>query len=54
MDELGNAFELAPNEFLEKYNVSKPNKDQIIVFSCAKGIRSMKACRHVADLGYQK
>lgn len=54
VDELSNAFELAPNEFLGKYNAPKPDKDQIIVFSCAKGIRSLKACQLVANLGYQK
>jgi len=54
VDELGTAFELTPDEFLRKYNVSKPNKEQNIVFSCAKGIRSLKASHHVVDLGYKK
>lgn len=54
MDELITAFESSPEEFLQKYNISKPNTDQTIVFSCAKGIRSLKACRYVADLGYKK
>lgn len=54
VDELNTAFESTPEKFLEKYNIPKPDKDQRIVFSCAKGIRSLKACRHVADLGYKK
>ncbi|XP_025199065.1 rhodanese domain-containing protein CG4456-like isoform X2 [Melanaphis sacchari] len=54
LDELNTAFESAPIKFLEKYNVPKPDKDQKIIFSCAKGIRSLKACRYVADLGYKK
>lgn len=54
VDELNTAFELTPDNFLEKYNILKPDKDQKIVFSCAKGIRSLKACRCVADLGYKK
>ncbi|XP_026821986.1 rhodanese domain-containing protein CG4456-like isoform X2 [Rhopalosiphum maidis] len=53
LDELNTAFESAPEKFLEKYNIHKPDKDQKIVFSCAKGIRSLKACRYVADLGYK-
>ena len=54
VDELNTAFESTPDKFLEKYNIPKPDKDQIIVFSCAKGIRSLKASRYVADLGYKK
>jgi len=54
VDELNTAFESTPNKFLEMYNIPKPDKDQRIVFSCAKGIRSLKACRYVADLGYKK
>ncbi|CAH1735992.1 rhodanese domain-containing protein CG4456-like [Aphis gossypii] len=53
LDELNTAFESTPEKFLEKYNIPKPDKDQKIVFSCAKGIRSLKACRYVADLGYK-
>lgn len=53
LDELNTAFESTPDKFLEKYNIPKPDKDQIIVFSCAKGIRSLKASRYVADLGYK-
>lgn len=54
MYELSTAFELAPDGFLEKYNIPKPNKDQCIVFSCAKGIRSLKACHYAMELGYKK
>ncbi|XP_060873745.1 rhodanese domain-containing protein CG4456-like [Metopolophium dirhodum] len=53
LDELSTAFESTPDKFLEMYNIPKPDKDQKIVFSCAKGIRSLKACRYVADLGYK-
>ncbi|CAI6362496.1 unnamed protein product [Macrosiphum euphorbiae] len=53
LDELNTAFESTPDKFLEMYNIPKPDKDQRIVFSCAKGIRSLKACRYVADLGYK-
>jgi len=53
LDELNTAFESAPEKFLEKYNIPKPDKDRKIVFSCAKGIRSLKACRYIADLGYK-
>jgi len=54
VDELNTAFESTPDKFLEMYNIPKPDKDQKIVFSCAKGIRSLKACRYAADLGYKK
>jgi len=54
VDELNTAFESTPVKFLKKYNISKPDKDQKIVFSCAKGLRSLKACRYLADLGYTK
>jgi len=54
VDELSAAFELKPNAFFEKYNTSKPNKELSIIFSCAKGIRSLKACQYAADLGYKK
>lgn len=54
MYELSTAFELAPDSFLEKYNIPKPNKEQSIVFSCAKGIRSLKACHYAMELGYKK
>ncbi|XP_015376040.1 PREDICTED: heat shock protein 67B2-like isoform X2 [Diuraphis noxia] len=37
----------------QKYYIPKPDKDQKIVFSCAKGIRSLKACHYVTDLGYK-
>ncbi|XP_015376032.1 PREDICTED: heat shock protein 67B2-like isoform X1 [Diuraphis noxia] len=53
LDELSTAFELTPEIFLEKYYIPKPDKDQKIVFSCAKGIRSLKACHYVTDLGYK-
>lgn len=54
VDEIITAFKLTPEEFLKEYNIAKPKKDVRIVFSCAKGIRSLIACRYVADLGYKK
>jgi len=53
LDELSAAFEMKPNAFFEKYNTSKPNKELSIIFSCAKGIRSLKASQYAADLGYK-
>lgn len=52
--EIGSAFDLTPDEFQERYHFPKPEKNLNIVFSCAKGMRSLKACRYVADLGYKK
>lgn len=54
VNELRHAFELTPDEFLEKYNVCKPDKNRNIIFTCAKGIRSLQACHHLSDLGYKK
>lgn len=54
VDELRDAFELSSDEFLKAYNFPKPDKDQNIVFSCAKGTRSSHACSHFVHLGYEK
>jgi len=53
LDELSAAFQLTPEEFLNKYNFAKPNKELDVVFSCAKGIRSLKASQYLVDLGYK-
>lgn len=54
VEELASAFRLTPDEFLKKYNFPKPDINKTIIFSCAKGIRSLIACNHLTDLGYKK
>lgn len=54
VDEINTAFTLTPDDFLNKYNFPKPDKDLNIVFSCAKGIRSLAACKLLAEIGYKK
>lgn len=47
-----NAFGLDADEFAEQFGFDKPTMDEIIVFSCAAGIRSVYACQLAAPHGY--
>lgn len=49
-----NAFTLPHDEFQETFGFAKPNPDEILVFTCAAGVRSVTACRLAAQAGYTK
>ncbi|CAL8085083.1 unnamed protein product [Calicophoron daubneyi] len=52
--DVGEAFEMSPQEFLKKYKIQKPAKDdRRLVFCCRSGRRSLIAVRIIDPLGYK-
>jgi len=51
---LENDLNLPTDVFEEKYKVPKPDKEDEIVFSCARGNRSRRAAEIAFKLDYKK
>ncbi|CAL8085080.1 unnamed protein product [Calicophoron daubneyi] len=52
--EVREAFYMSPQEFLKKYKVQKPAKeDRRLVFCCRSGRRSLIAVQRIGPLGYK-
>lgn len=43
LDDVGEALQMNPKDFKEKYKEVKPSKSDSLVFSCLAGVRSKKA-----------
>lgn len=54
MDEVGEALQMDPKDFKEKYNEVKPSKSDSLVFSCLAGVRSKKALDMAMSLGFNR
>ncbi|XP_002929748.2 thiosulfate sulfurtransferase/rhodanese-like domain-containing protein 3 isoform X1 [Ailuropoda melanoleuca] len=52
LDEVGEALQMDPKDFKEKYNEVKPSKSDSLVFSCLAGVRSKKALDMAMSLGF--
>ncbi|XP_008837850.1 thiosulfate sulfurtransferase/rhodanese-like domain-containing protein 3 [Nannospalax galili] len=52
LDELGEALQMNPRDFKEKYHEVKPSKSDSLVFSCLAGVRSKKAMDTAVSLGF--
>lgn len=52
LDEVGEALQMNPREFKEKYHEEKPSKSDRLVFSCLGGVRSKKAMDTAISLGF--
>ncbi|XP_042535518.1 thiosulfate sulfurtransferase/rhodanese-like domain-containing protein 3 [Dipodomys spectabilis] len=52
LSEVGQALEMNPRDFKEKYHEVKPSKSDSIVFSCLAGVRSKKAMDTAISLGF--
>ncbi|XP_010946694.1 thiosulfate sulfurtransferase/rhodanese-like domain-containing protein 3 [Camelus ferus] len=52
LDEVGEALQMNPKDFKEKYNEVKPSKSDSLVFSCLAGVRSKKALDTALSLGF--
>ncbi|XP_044914592.1 thiosulfate sulfurtransferase/rhodanese-like domain-containing protein 3 [Felis catus] len=52
LDEVGEALQMNPKDFKEKYNEVKPSKSDSLVFSCLAGVRSKKAVDTAVSLGF--
>ncbi|XP_016007487.1 thiosulfate sulfurtransferase/rhodanese-like domain-containing protein 3 [Rousettus aegyptiacus] len=52
LSEVGEALQMNPKDFNEKYNEVKPSKSDSLVFSCLAGERSKKALDTAISLGY--
>ncbi|XP_053760600.1 thiosulfate sulfurtransferase/rhodanese-like domain-containing protein 3 isoform X1 [Panthera pardus] len=52
LDEVGEALQMNPKDFKEKYNEVKPSKSDSLVFSCLAGVRSKKAMDTAVSLGF--
>ncbi|XP_032130361.1 thiosulfate sulfurtransferase/rhodanese-like domain-containing protein 3 [Sapajus apella] len=52
LDEVGEALQMNPRDFKEKYNEVKPSKSDNLVFSCLAGVRSKKALDTAISLGF--
>ncbi|XP_008703223.1 thiosulfate sulfurtransferase/rhodanese-like domain-containing protein 3 [Ursus americanus] len=52
LDEVGEALQMHPKDFKEKYNEVKPSKSDSLVFSCLAGVRSKKALDMAMSLGF--
>ncbi|EPY76789.1 hypothetical protein CB1_001389002 [Camelus ferus] len=52
VDEVGEALQMNPKDFKEKYNEVKPSKSDSLVFSCLAGVRSKKALDTALSLGF--
>lgn len=54
MKEVGEALQMNPEDFREKYNGIKPSKFDHLMFSCGAGMRSKKALDIALSLGFTK
>lgn len=52
LDEVGEALQMNPRDFKEKYNEVKPSKSDNLVFSCLAGVRSKKALDAAISQGF--
>ncbi|CAK7310874.1 Thiosulfate sulfurtransferase/rhodanese-like domain-containing protein 3 [Vulpes lagopus] len=52
LGEVGEALQMNPKDFKEKYNEVKPSKSDSLVFSCLAGVRSKKALDTAVSLGF--
>ncbi|XP_051016796.1 thiosulfate sulfurtransferase/rhodanese-like domain-containing protein 3 [Acomys russatus] len=52
LDEVGEALQMNPRDFKEKYHEVKPSKSDSLVFSCLAGVRSKKAMDTAISLGF--
>ncbi|XP_048209740.1 thiosulfate sulfurtransferase/rhodanese-like domain-containing protein 3 [Perognathus longimembris pacificus] len=52
LNEVGQALQMSPRDFKEKYHQVKPCKSDSIVFSCLAGVRSKKAMDTAILLGF--
>ncbi|XP_052032104.1 thiosulfate sulfurtransferase/rhodanese-like domain-containing protein 3 [Apodemus sylvaticus] len=52
LDEVGEALQMHPRDFKEKYCEVKPSKSDRLVFSCLAGVRSKKAMDTAISLGF--
>lgn len=52
LGEVGEALQMHPEDFKEKYNEVKPSKSDSLVFSCLAGVRSKKALNTAVSLGF--
>lgn len=52
LDEVGEALQMNPVDFKEKYCQVKPSKSDRLVFSCLAGVRSKKAMDTAISLGF--
>ncbi|XP_020032954.2 thiosulfate sulfurtransferase/rhodanese-like domain-containing protein 3 [Castor canadensis] len=53
LDEVGEALQMNPRDFKEKYHEVKPSKADNLVFSCLAGVRSKKAMDTAISLGFK-
>lgn len=54
VDEVGEALQMNPVDFKEKYCQVKPSKSDRLVFSCLAGVRSKKAMDTAISLGFNR
>ncbi|XP_068841628.1 thiosulfate sulfurtransferase/rhodanese-like domain-containing protein 3 [Capricornis sumatraensis] len=52
LDDVGEALQMNPKDFKEKYKEVKPSKSDSLVFSCLAGVRSKKAMVTAVSLGF--
>ncbi|XP_054425731.1 thiosulfate sulfurtransferase/rhodanese-like domain-containing protein 3 [Pteronotus mesoamericanus] len=52
LGEVGEALQMNPEDFKQKYSELKPSKSDRLVFSCLAGIRSKKALDTAMSLGF--
>ncbi|XP_021077583.1 thiosulfate sulfurtransferase/rhodanese-like domain-containing protein 3 [Mus pahari] len=52
LDEVGEALQMNPRDFKEKYCEVKPSTSDRLVFSCLAGVRSKKAMDTAISLGF--
>ncbi|XP_012594282.2 thiosulfate sulfurtransferase/rhodanese-like domain-containing protein 3 [Microcebus murinus] len=54
LDEIGEALQMNPRDFKEKYDEVKPSKSDSLVFSCLAGVRSKVALDTAISLGFNR
>ena len=54
LDDVGEALQMNPKDFKEKYKEVKPSKSDSLVFSCLAGVRSKKAMVTAVSLGFNR
>ncbi|XP_069344635.1 thiosulfate sulfurtransferase/rhodanese-like domain-containing protein 3 [Eulemur rufifrons] len=54
LDEVGEALQMNPRDFKEKYDEVKPSKSDSLVFSCLAGVRSKAALDTAISLGFNR
>nr|XP_021520547.1 thiosulfate sulfurtransferase/rhodanese-like domain-containing protein 3 isoform X2 [Meriones unguiculatus] len=54
VDEVGEALQMSPRDFRERYHEVKPSKSDSLVFSCLAGVRSKKAMDTAISLGFSR